>query len=83
MRYSCLRAVPFLLLAACAEPPTPESVPDDFGLAVRHNIEAQIAAPDREVEELGAAPGARRALTVERYQTDQVDPPIEIYTRDE
>lgn len=71
------------LLAACAEAPTPESLPNDFGLAVRSNMEAQIIAKEGEVTTLGPAPGVRRSLSVRRYQTDQVEQPVEVYTRAE
>ncbi len=73
----------FILLNACAEPPLPDVAPEGFGLAVRNNMEAQIAYPDREIEALGPAPGVRRALSAERYQTDSVDTPIQVFTRDE
>jgi hypothetical protein len=75
--------LPFPLLAACAEPPQPDVAPDTFGLAVRQNFEAQIEAPDRKIETLAPSPGVRRSLAVERYQADQVDAPIEIYTREQ
>ncbi len=71
------------VLAACAEAPGTESVPNDFGLAVRTNMEAQIIAREGEVTTLGPAPGVRRALTARRYQTDQVEQPVEIFTRGE
>jgi len=71
------------LLAACAKAPTPESLPDDFGLAVRSNMEAQIIAKEGEVTTLGPAPGERRALSVGRYQTDRVEQPAEVFTRSE
>ncbi len=70
-------------LAACAEAPGPSSQPNDFGLAVRTNMEAQIIAREGEVTTLGPAPGVRRALTAGRYQTDQVEQPVEIFTRGE
>lgn len=70
-------------LVACAESPKPESQPDDFGLAVRRNMEAQIIADEGEVRTLAPAPGDRRALAVGRYQTDQVEQPAEVYTRAE
>jgi hypothetical protein len=81
MRRRLLLTSPLLLLGACAEPPLPDVAPDGFGLAVRHNIEAQIANPDHEIETLGPAPGVRRALAADRYQTDQVDAPIAVLTR--
>lgn len=83
MRRRLLLTSPLLLLGACAEPPMPDVAPEGFGVAVRHNIEAQIANPDRDIDRLGPAPGARRALAVGRYQNDQVDAPVEVYTRDE
>jgi type IV pilus biogenesis protein CpaD/CtpE len=72
-------------LAACAESefPAPERFPDDFGTAVRSNMAAQIIARDGEVETLAPAPGVRRSLAIERYQTDRVEQPVEIDTRSE
>ena len=70
-------------LTACADAPSPESSPDEFGLAVRRNMEAQIIAGEDEVRALGPAPGVRRALAVGRYQTDRVEQPVEVYTRSE
>lgn len=72
-----------VLLTACAEPPIPDQAPEGFGLAVRHNMEAQIAYPDQTSDRLGSAPGVRRSLAIERYQTDQVDTPVEVLTRGE
>ncbi len=72
-----------LVLAACAEPPLPDVAPEGFGVAVRHNMEAQIANPDRDVTTLGPAPGERRALAAARYQTDRVETPVEVFTRSE
>lgn len=69
------------LLFACTEPPSLESKPNDFGLAVRSNMDAQIIAKDGEVTTLGPAPGVRRALAAGRYQIDQVEQPVKIYTR--
>lgn len=83
MSHRCLIIILCGLLAACAEAPGPESVPNDFGLAVRGNMEAQIIAKEDEVTTLGPAPGVRRALAVGRYQTDRVEQPVEIYTRAE
>ncbi len=73
----------FALLTACAEGPMPERFPDDFGVAVRTNMEAQIIAREGEVTTLGPAPGPRRSLAVGRYQTDRVEPPIKVYTHAE
>ncbi len=83
MRNHWLLALPLLVITACAEPPAPTTVPDGFGEAVRHNIEVQIAAPEREIDSLGAAPGVRRGRAIERYQTDQVESPVEVDTRTE
>jgi len=83
MHPSWLLAIPLALLGACAAPPTLDAAPEGFGIAVRHNMEAQIANPERVAEALGPAPGERRALAVQRYQTDRVETPVEIYTRDE
>lgn len=72
------------LLASCSEAPTPEHpVGNQFGVAVRSNMKAQIIADEDEVKALGPAPGVRRALTIGRYQTDQVEQPAEVYTRAE
>ena len=74
------------MLAACTPPPSaPEGAlpANDFGLAVRSNMEAQIIAEEGEVTTLGPAPGVRRALAAGRYQTDQVEQPVEIFTRGE
>jgi type IV pilus biogenesis protein CpaD/CtpE len=67
-------------LAACAEPPPHESGTTNFGQAVRSNMKAQIIATEDEVRALGPAPGERRALTVGRYQTDQVELPVRVDT---
>ncbi len=72
-----------VLLGACADSPTLDVAPEGFGVAVRHNMEAQIANPERVAEALGPAPGNRRALAVQRYQIDRVETPVEIYTRKE
>lgn len=81
----CLLAViAFMPLAACSgEPLSPADPTENFGLAVRSNMEAQIIADEGEVQTLGPAPGERRALAAGRYQTDQVEQPVELYTRDE
>ena len=81
-----LHLLAFAALSACAEAelradgPPPES---DFGLAVKSNMRAQIIAEEGEVRTLGPAPGERRALAAGRYQTDRVEQPVEVYTRDE
>lgn len=72
-----------LFLAACAEPPKPDVAPANFGIAVRHNMEAQIVNPNGAATALGPAPGERRALAAARYQTDRVEPPVEVYTNGE
>lgn len=69
------------LLAACAETPPHEKETSAFGVAVRSNMEAQIIAREGEAATLAPAPGVRRALAVGRYQTDQVEQPIEVYTQ--
>ena len=73
------------LLAGCSAPPAEDvALPaNDFGVAVRSNMDAQIIAEEGEVTTLGPAPGVRRALAVGRYQTDQVEQPVEIFTRGE
>ncbi|MEL6962854.1 MAG: hypothetical protein AAFO01_08870 [Pseudomonadota bacterium] len=71
---------------ACAEAPPiggHSTLPNDFGLAVKSNMAAQIIADEGEVRSLGPAPGERRAVAVGRYQTDRVEKPAKIYTRDE
>ena len=79
-----LIVIPLLSIAACSgDPLLPENPPKNFGLAVRSNMEAQIIAEEGEVHTLGPAPGVRRALAAGRYQTDQVEQPVELYTRDE
>ena len=83
MRPSFLHTLPLCVLVACAETTAPSSEPNDFGLAVARNMEAHIIAKEGEVQTLGPAPGDRRALAIDRYQTDQVEQPIEVYTRDE
>jgi len=64
-----------LLLAACN---TPANTPrPEFGQAVRNNMTAQIIDPNPpEDMELPPSDGARRALMIERYRTDQVEPPM-------
>ena len=72
------------LLASCSQTPAPESPgPNQFGVAVRSNMQAQIIAGEGEIRALGPAPGVRRALSIGRYQTDQVEQPVEVYTRAE
>ena len=64
-----------LVLAACT---TPANTPrPEFGQAVRNNMAAQIIDPQPpESMELPPSDGARRALMIERYRTDQVEPPL-------
>jgi len=70
-----------LFLAACTQDaPELDVAPEGFGVAVRHNMEAQIVNPKRPVTALGPAPGERRALAAERYQADRVETPVEVYT---
>ena len=73
------------VLAACTAAPPPEiDVPvDNFGLAVRSNMAAQIIAKEGEVRTLGPAPGVRRSLAIGRYQTDRVEQPAEVFTTGE
>ena len=64
-----------LVLAACS---TPANTPrPEFGQAVRHNMAAQIIDPNPP-EDMALPPsdGARRVLMIERYRTDQVEPPM-------
>lgn len=60
-------------LAACTEPvdtPRPE-----FGEAVRNNMAMQIINPEPPASmELPPSDGVRRALMMERYQRDKVEP---------
>ncbi len=73
-----------LFLAACTQDaPELDAAPEGFGVAVRHNMEAQIANQERPVTALGPAPGERRVLAAERYQADQVETPVEVFTRSE
>ena len=83
MRHPCPLIIMLGTLAACADPPSPQSMPDHFGVAVRNNMQAQIIADEGEVTALSPAPGDRRALAVGRYQTDQVEPPVQVFTRGE
>ena len=83
MHRCCLLISSIFLLNACAEPPIPDQVPEHFGVAVRHNMEAQIAYPDQAADKLGPASGVRQSLATRRYQTDQVDAPVEVFTRGE
>ena len=77
-------AVTLAALAACtSDPLSPENPSENFGQAVRSNMAAQIIAKEGEVDILGPAPGVRRSLAVRRYQTDQVEQPVELYTRAE
>ena len=64
-----------LVLAACN---TPANTPrPEFGQAVRNNMAAQIIDPNPpETMELSPSDGARRVLMIERYRTDQVEPPM-------
>ena len=64
-----------LMLAACN---TPANTPrPEFGQAVRNNMAAHIIDPNPpESMELPPSDGARRALMIERYRTDQVEPPL-------
>ncbi len=81
-----LHLLAFAALSACAQAELPADglAPEsDFGLAVKSNMRAQIIAEEGEVRTLGPAPGERRALAVGRYQTDRVEQPVEVYTRDE
>jgi type IV pilus biogenesis protein CpaD/CtpE len=61
-----------LALAACNKPvdtPRPE-----FGEAVRNNMALQIINPEPpESMELPPSDGVRRALMMERYQSDEVE----------
>jgi type IV pilus biogenesis protein CpaD/CtpE len=63
-----------LVLAACS---TPANTPrPEFGHAVRNNMAAHIIDPNPPAStELPPSDGARRALMIERYRTDQVEPP--------
>lgn len=70
-----------LLLAGCPRPPSLGPGEADFGNAVRHNIEAQLANPDAAPQQ-GSAPydGERAARGVVRYKTDQVKEPRSMRT---
>jgi type IV pilus biogenesis protein CpaD/CtpE len=64
-----------LLLVACN---TPANTPrPEFGQAVRNNMAAQIIDP-QPPEDMALPPsdGVRRALAIQRYQADEVEPPL-------
>jgi type IV pilus biogenesis protein CpaD/CtpE len=69
-----------MLLGACSDR-LPLSQPDNFGAAVRHNVEMQIVNPTAQPEP-GPTPmdGSRAALAFKRYQTDQVKQPKSLST---
>jgi type IV pilus biogenesis protein CpaD/CtpE len=69
------------LLAGCAEHSILPHA--GFGEAVQRNMAAQIIDPAPADRTLGAAPGVRRSIMLGRYQTDTVEPPLEILTIDE
>ena len=64
-----------LVLAGCS---TPANTPrPEFGQAVRNHMAAHIIDPNPPASmELPPSDGARRALMIERYRTDQVEPPL-------
>jgi len=64
-----------LVLAACN---TPANTPrPEFGQAVRNNMAAHIIDPNPpESMELPPSDGVRRSLMIERYQADEVEPPL-------
>jgi type IV pilus biogenesis protein CpaD/CtpE len=64
-----------LVLAACT---TPANTPrPEFGQAVRNNMAAHIIDPNPPADmTLPPSDGARRVLMIERYRTDQVEPPM-------
>ena len=83
MHLNWLYALPILLSACSDRPLSADAAPESFGAAVRHNIQAQIANPNRATKALAPASGERAALAARRYQVDRVEAPIEVYTRGE
>ena len=73
------------LLGACNTPvDEPPYMDPAFGEAVYRNMAVQMANPPPvEAEALPPAEGNRRALMLQRYRTDTVEPLIEETTRDE
>ena len=64
-------------LAACSSKPADTPRPE-FGEAVRANMELQIINPEpNESTTLPPSDGVRRGLMIRRYQTDEVEPPLE------
>jgi hypothetical protein len=69
-----------LVLAACSDRLTLNE-PDNFGAAVRHNMEMQIVNPAAQPE-VGPTPmeGNRAAIAIQRYEADKVKPPRSLNT---
>lgn len=76
MRPSFAGLAGILLLAGCqqAVPSTAET----FGDAVRQNMALHIVDPTPADLEHGPYDGRRRALAIERYQTDTVEEPEDV-----
>jgi hypothetical protein len=73
-------AVVVTILAACTDN-LALNEPDNFGAAVRHNIEAQVVNPNPQPE-AGPIPmdGSRAGIAMNRYQTDRVKQPRPLHT---
>jgi type IV pilus biogenesis protein CpaD/CtpE len=69
-----------LVLGACSNT-LPLNKPDNFGAAVRHNMEMQIVNPAAQPEP-GPTPmeGNRAAIAIQRYEADKVKPPKSLNT---
>lgn len=69
-----------LFLGACSNT-LPLNKPDNFGAAVRHNMEMQIVNPAAQPETGPIAmEGNRAAIAIQRYETDKVKPPKSLST---
>lgn len=68
-----------LFLGACSD--LALNKPDNFGAAVRHNMEVQIVNPAAQPE-AGPIPmeGNRAAIAIQRYEADKVKPPKSLST---
>lgn len=68
-------------LGACGGDVLTLNEPDTFGMAVRHNVEAQVVDPDPKPQ-AGPIPmdGSRAAIAMQRYQTDRVKQPRSLRT---
>ena len=80
LTYAVAAAAIASTLAACSDR-LALSEPDNFGAAVRHNIEAQVVNPNPQPE-AGPIPmdGNRAGLALNRYQADRVKQPRPLTT---